>query len=74
MVSFNTVVATIVAVVIIYTLLGLILSYAWNNSVKPLFNTGELGIWSALMLLLTVHALTGGLHQTIQSTYNQNCN
>lgn len=72
MVNVNTIVVTVIAVVIIYALLGLILSYSWNHSVRVLFpNTGELGIWSALMLLLTVHALTGGLYQTVKSTYDE---
>lgn len=73
MVNGNAVLATVVAVVLVYALLGLVLSYAWNNSIRAMVpSSGELGVWNALMLLVTVHVLTGSLHTTVQRTYNEN--
>ena len=75
MINIEVVVTVLVAVVIIYAILGLVLSYSWNHSVRVIVpSSGELGVWNALMLLLTVHALTGGLHTTVQHMYEQNVN
>lgn len=71
--KFEDAVYIIVVLVVVYALFGLVVSYAWNNSVRVAFpTTGSLGIWNALMLVLTTHILFGGLNSTINFAKNNN--
>jgi len=71
MANLETSLIAIITIVITYALFGLILSYTWNNSMKVVMpGTPEIGIWNALMLVLTLHILFGGFSSTINSISN----
>jgi len=71
MANLEITLVAVITVVITYALFGLILSYTWNHSMKVVMpGTPEIGIWNALMLVVTLHILFGGFSSTINSLSN----
>ncbi len=61
----------VIAIVVTYALFGLVLSYTWNHSIRVVMpGTPEIGVWNALMLVLTLHILFGGFGTTANCVSN----
>ena len=62
--TFQTILLTIIVVVLVYLILAYILTISWNNSVKKIFNNEhDLTMIEGLFLLLTVNILFGTFNQ-----------
>jgi hypothetical protein len=66
-VNLEATITVVIVLVITYALFGWILSYTWNNSINVITGGRDIGIWNALMLVVTIHILFGGFTSTLNS-------